>query len=271
MRLFQLLSLLDANVTPDQAKVHLAGWNGTDHPLDVYLAGKFEEWQRWQSKRNFGRKYVVSLIATEKPHRWLFAGVHVSGEPEPKNGGVEYRYPLEELASCTELNGRLIVAFERSGRQSYLDAENWADGLDVAELRPEKLTIQEFPGYRNVHLTKDELSLIVGQGLESWRAALSSVAGVYLIADSATGKLYVGSASGEGGMWQRWAAYAATGHGGNVELRELLRTEGATRADGFRFSILEIADIHESGDDILSRESHWKRVLLSREHGFNSN
>jgi hypothetical protein len=37
------------------------------------------------------------------------------------------------------------------------------------------------------------------------RGALSSVAGVYLISDTLDGRLYVGSASGQGSFWQRWS------------------------------------------------------------------
>ena len=39
----------------------------------------------------------------------------------------------------------------------------------------------------------------------------------------------------------------------------------------FRYSILQIADIHNSEADVLARESHWKRVLVSRDHGWNAN
>ena len=40
------------------SKVHLAVWNGEEDPVDVFLAGDFEEWQSWQSRRNFQRKYI---------------------------------------------------------------------------------------------------------------------------------------------------------------------------------------------------------------------
>jgi len=98
-----------------------------------------------------------------------------------------------------------------------------------------------------------------------------NVAGVYLISDTETGKLYVGSASGEGGLWQRWTSYACDGHGGNIELRKLLADAGPERANKFHHSILEIADLHASREDILCRESHWKDVLMSRSHGLNAN
>jgi hypothetical protein len=127
------------------------------------------------------------------------------------------------------------------------------------------------PGFRVVNLAKADLDLIVAKGLESWRTALSNVAGVYLISDTTTGKLYVGSALGAGGIWQRWCCYANDCHGGNVELKRLIEMEGRQRANAFRFTVLEIADIHASKDDILCRESLWKRVLLTRLHGHNAN
>jgi hypothetical protein len=54
--------------------------------------------------------------------------------------------------------------------------------------------------------------------------------------------------------------------GGNVELKQLIKAEGQNRSSHFRFSVLEIADLHEIRERILRRESHWKSVLLSREH-----
>ena len=74
------------------------------------------------------------------------------------------------------------------------------------------------------------------QGLSSWRDALSAVKGVHVITDNNTGKLYVGSASGDGGIGARWSDYAKTGE---IEL--------------------------------LRRESHWKDVLHSKDHGYNVN
>ena len=62
-----------------------------------------------------------------------------------------------------------------------------------------------------------------------------------------------------------------TSHGGNTELRTLLAEGSFDRAKSFRFSILEIADIHTGDEDVLARESHWKRVLLRRDHGLNRN
>lgn len=271
MRVVDFIGLMDPEVRSERTKVHLVTWNGKEDPLDVYLAGKFDEWQRWQTKRNFERTLVIALIGLPGGQRWLYAGVHDSTGCDWVEDRKLYYYRLLERPLCSEFNGRLVVRFARPGRQSYLNADRWADQLLIESIRPERLTIAEFPGFKGVNLSKVELDVVVTQGLESWRAALSSVAGVYLISDSTSGELYVGSASGEGGIWQRWCQYAATGHGGNVELRQLLQDDSSERAAALRFSILEIADVHASLEEILERESHWKNVLLTRTHGLNAN
>lgn len=271
MRFFDLLGLMEPTITPAEAKVHLATWNGEDNPLDVYLAGNFPEWQRWQTKRNFEKKFVVALIALPAPNKWVFGGAFTPTGREWREKHSSYYYQLIELHTCSEMNGRLIAHFERPGRQSYLNADRWADKILLSHVTEERLRIAEFPGYRAINLSKEELDIITGQAIESWKAALASVAGVYLISDTKSGKLYVGSASGEGGIWQRWLSYSASGHGGNAELIQLLKLEGPSRSSHFRFSVLEIADLHESPNSVLRRETHWKSVLLSREHGFNLN
>lgn len=81
MRVLDMIRLLATDLEPHQTKVHLAGWNGADDPLDVFLAGRFREWQSFQGRRNSEQPFVLSLIQTRQRDRWLFAGVHrVEGE-----------------------------------------------------------------------------------------------------------------------------------------------------------------------------------------------
>src|SRR5690349_8503301 len=56
-------------------KVHLACWNGYEHPIDVYFAGQFQAWQEHQTKRNFGCDHVLSLIDLGQS-RWVFVGIY---------------------------------------------------------------------------------------------------------------------------------------------------------------------------------------------------
>lgn len=270
MNLFDLLGLLDARVTGKRSKVHLACHNGIEDPLRVYFEGKFDEWQSWQNKRNFRLEFVVSLIQLSERDRWLYAGTYAATGFNWQARRKEYRYTLDPLPTCSELGGRLIVDFHRPGRASYLLAETHCQKMTVHEIRPDRMHLQEFPGFKAVDLGWPDLEIVVRQNTTSWRTALSNVAGVYLISDPADGKLYVGCATGEGGIWARWSQYV-DGHGNNIELRKLIAKVGKERARDFRFSILEIADVHASREEIVERENHWKRVLLSRTHGYNAN
>lgn len=170
-----------------------------------------------------------------------------------------------------DLAGRLLVTFDRPGRQSYLLGENWSASLAVSELRPKPLGLKPFPGYAAVKLPWTELRRIVEHHEPTWQSALNAVAGIYVIADQLTGKLYVGSATGEGGIWGRWWAYAQDGHGGNRELQALLRQDPEYAKRHFQYGILEIADKNAT-TYLLERESFWKELLVTRfPFGHNAN
>lgn len=251
----------------DSMKVHLACWNGTDHPLDVYYAGSFQAWQDWQKTPVFRCEHIVSLIDLGKSE-WLFVGVYevLNCRPHPKHP-ENVLYTTRLLPLQDDLIGRVIVLYKRP-RQSFL----WYRPemfLPIVEIRREKMSIAEFPGYNSVAINHASLKIIIRQRIASWHGALANIKGVYLITDNSTGCHYVGKASGQVGIWQRWTPYAETGHGGNVQLRQLLRTNGSDHASHFQYSILEIADNHASEEDIQARESHWMNVLQTRAFGLN--
>lgn len=181
-----------------------------------------------------------------------------------------YNYQLVHLAGFADLAGKAVFSFERPGRQAYLNGETVAPSCRLHEVKPEKIHLADFPGFKSVNVSFSELEIIVRQGIPSWRSALENVAGVYLISDQSDGKLYVGSATGAGGIWSRWCAYL-NGHGDNVRLRKLIDDSGRARAQQFHFSVLEIADTHTKPEEVLKREVHWKEVLVSRLHGHNGN
>jgi GIY-YIG catalytic domain len=270
MKLLKTLQTLYSDLRADACKLHLATWNGQEKPIDVYLQGDFNEWQRFQTQKNFSRSLVVSLIQLSAPNQWLFAGIHRSQGAEWIEQRELYYYDLSEVPETNAFNGRIVVNFERPGRQSYLLAERWQDNLNVSEVKAARLQFEEFPGYRGVHLSYSKLQTLVRTATADWRAALSQVAGVYLIVHVPTGGFYVGSAQGAGGIWQRWSDYAASGHGGNVVLKKLL-SQPSTSAQDFEFAILEVADVDSSQVEILARESHWKQVLKTRSLGMNRN
>lgn len=270
MGLFRLLSAWDPDFEPAKCKVHLAGFNGEEHPLDRYREGRFDEWQSWQNRRNFERQFVVSLISMRQADRWLFAGLH---EKHSRDflGPKKYYYHLQRRPGPNVFDGRLIVNYKRRSRASYLLGEEITEPIEILEIRPEQLRVKEFSTYFEVTLSYQELNVLVQQQDPSWKSALGAVAGIYVIADTNTGKLYVGSASGDGGIWARWCSYVQTGHGQNVELKKLLREKGKDYVRHFQFGILEVADSHASPKNLLERESYWKNLLLTRGYGYNSN
>ena len=93
---------------------------------------------------------------------------------------------------------------------------------------------------------------------------LSAARGVYLLTCPATGRHYVGSATGVDGFWGRWSEYRRSGHGGNVGLF------GVETAP-FSVSILQVAGSGDTETDIITLEQIWKNKLASLAFGFNHN
>lgn len=249
-------------------KIHLAT-GGPPPPLEAFFEGKFKEWQEHQTRRNFPCDMAIGLIELRR-NKWLFAGVYkILGYQ--KKGGKHIEYSTELLSGQDELLGRIVVHHERKGRAAYLKGHPNMEGFYISEILPQKLSVEEFPGYNSVSISFRKLQIIINQNIQSWYGALSNIKGVYLITDNKTGKLYVGSATGDSGIWQRWADYVKSGHGGNKDLKVLLKSEGINYREHFQYAILEIADSHSSDEYIIQRETYWKDVLRTREFGYNSN
>lgn len=271
----EMIKLIDlirlAGIDLVDFKIHcVTGTNPT--PLEAFFDGTFRQWQEHQNQKNFQCEHILSLIHLGGD-RWLFAGVYVVDGVEPGKWKSSpcYQYLTREMGGLDHLTGKAIIEFKKKFRASYLRSTKFVDQLFVVELRNQRMTIGDFPGYNSILLSYRMLQTVVRESNPSWRTAFSSVSGVYLITDTSDGTLYVGSAYGGKGIWQRWAAYAKNGHGGNKELRALLREKSKTHAEHFQFSLLEVCDLNSSDEYILEREAHWKTVLKTREFGLNKN
>lgn len=269
MNLKRFLIAAGVDIDEKTVKIHFASNQGSD-PLLAFYEGHFKEWQEEQTQKNFSQPYVLGLIQLEDKASWLYAGLYRILRVEAGTQ-TAWQYTTEMVPGQDELIGRVVVRYAKSFRNSYPAYETCGESLQIAELKKERASISSFPGYKNVLLKKQELDVVVSQNLESWRAGLSSVSGVYVIVDRSSGKQYVGSAYGESGIWSRWCEYSATGHGNNKELQALLRLEPPGHSSQFQFSILEVCDLSFSKEQVIARESHWKNALCTREHGLNSN
>ncbi len=122
-----------------------------------------------------------------------------------------------------------------------------------------------------IEISFSELEVLVSNDRPDWKTALEHVKGVYLITDTSAPHLYyIGSAYGDQGIWSRWSRYIKTGHGENVELKELVKDLDYCRSH-FRFALLEYLPAYTEDAMVIERETHWKQVLLSREYGLNRN
>jgi len=276
-----LLRTLFPAFDPTDTKVHLAQDNGREHPLDIFHEGTFALWQGDQTKRNFARGHVLSLIDTRRPDLWLFAGLwRRVGEPvlRPELWGAMkglplrnlHVYDLQSVAETEPLTGRLHVYFHKVARGNYRLCETVIDRMHLSSLIEQPQTTPRFTGYRNVRLSMRQLRAIIASSPEDWHTALASVGGIYLLMHR-DGRHYVGSATGAGGFWARWTHYAATGHAGNIRLMDLLLPDPIKTSEEFHFSILETADMNTPRPEVLMRETHWKLVLGARAIGLNAN
>lgn len=263
-------------------KVHFAtGGHGPKEPYNAFLIDGFKEWQEHQTQKNFGRKYVLSLIYYDKDI-WMFGGIYrvLPVAPVPvqnASGWKGWRYQTELTDTCTDLIGRAFFRFKKEFRASYpvleLDPKN---GDPIAEMPlshilDKRVALTDFLGFDSVNIDYKTLKYIISDQILSWKSALSSAKGIYLIVDTQTGKQYVGSAYGDDCIWQRWTAYAQNGHGGNAELKELLKANGEDYKYHFKYSILEICNMNLGNEYIIGRENYWKEVLLTRQFGLNKN
>jgi hypothetical protein len=97
--------------------------------------------------------------------------------------------------------------------------------------------------------------------------------GVYIWNDRKTGKGYIGSATSKtGALWSRLCNYIESGHAGNKKLLDLVGRSGRNYLqDNFSYALLEYWPTRVDDDHVLDRESYWKDVFGTREHGYNSN
>ncbi|NOU00655.1 MAG: GIY-YIG nuclease family protein [Gallionella sp.] len=255
----------------DEYKIHFAVNNGKNEPLDVFVRDP-DEWKGWNSWRggrdDFSRKFIFSLIRYyHKTDKWLFGGIFEVIERNTDG------YSVKLIDLHREYIGRILIHYPgpgARGRAFYL--ENHFNELKVAQIFEKRFEGEAFPGYENVEHGFSQLEAIIKQDKSGWKSALENVKGIYLIVDKSNGMIYVGMASGDSGIWSRWKSYIETGHGGNVDLKELINTKGIGYArEHFQFSILEFRSMNTEDKVISEREQYWKRALQTNKFGYNKN
>ena len=204
---------------------------------------------------------------------FLFGGIYKIEKIFPEKFN-EVGYNLTLLDDFKEYRKRLIIKIKKKVGRTYNRIYNNIDNdliPEVYEISP-SMNLKQFNGYQNVSLTHIELQHIINNTEPSWKLALSSVKAVYVITDIKTGKLYVGSAYGTGGLLNRWNEYINNLTGGNKEFEVLVKEKGENYIkNNFKYSILEIFDTKTKDEYIVERESYWKNVFETKKFGMNRN
>lgn len=267
-------------IDPDEVKLVRHG--NKEIPIyETFLNNieRLEVYQSFQNPNKFGKSKTLAVFAPYYKTTGLFLGMwDIQGYTANSNFTEEtrsllkehnlpddwfnhaVRYDLIRNNILDDLSERLIIEWGAA-------TVAWVQSKDkeVVEIKGKK-SIGDFQSFSLVDLNYQDLKNLIQfpDTNLTWLKALSSVNGVYLIKDKISGKLYVGSAYGDQGIYGRWSAYAKNGHGGNSELKSL---DPST----LQFSILEIVPATTTADGVIECENRWKEKLGTRQFGLNKN
>lgn len=241
-----------------------------DQRQDVYNLYRtdkeaFLNYQKSQGKDVFKNvEYIVSFVGEESDLS-RFIGVYkiIGSEKISEN---RFEYEMVEINDYEDLKERVIIKWTNPiSWHQYIQ-----NLMEVIEIKP-GLHYKQFIDYFDFILNFDELKEIVNNQYSDWKKTLSITKGIYLISDINTGKLYVGSAYGENGIWGRWTDYVkSNGHGNNKTLKELIETEN-DYAKNFTFSILMLLPKTITPNEAIKKETLYKNKLGTNSFGLNNN
>lgn len=272
-----ILHLSDEDIERTRVRFNLN--DGATDPIEEFKRDPDvvnSQWLLWRNDKNMftvGQIAICLVRCLDNKDHWLLTTIrHIDADNGVKNGVA---YEASDLENYKPLFGRVLVSFHKGkGEQGSVRKFGLIkDELEVIEILPDVYDDDHFPGYDKVCLTFDQLSRIIAKALPDWVAALENQKGVYAIVDRGTGKLYIGSATSDnGGLLQRWRAYADNGHGGNTELKKLVDAQGLEYVrQNFQYVLLENYNYTVRDDEVLRREPWWKSALCTREFGYNLN
>lgn len=230
--------------------------DSTDAEILEYTRSQSSDVQRFP--RTPPRFWVV-FIREGGDRARLWAVVENRGEVS--DDGTLRMFDVVVSEHMADLRERLVIGW-RSPRSWWMRAITAATYpvMGIEDTHP-----VPFPGFDRLVLDYAQLQAVMQEHrYASWRTALASVVGIYLITDTRDGRQYVGKAEGAENVRQRWHVYAVNGHGGNLELRGL-------DPSSFRYSLLRVFDPSTPTSVIDAAESHFKIALDTRRHGLNRN
>lgn len=229
------------------------------------------QWLFWRTeKRYFNVGDLAICLIKLRNDQWLLTTIKKVTKELGVTKGVNYKG--QELDEYKALYGRVVLQYHKGHQVQVRKFQGIEDELIVSQILPTVYDGTAFPGYDNICLSYDQLADIIKKEPMDWINALKAQKAVYLITDKATGKLYVGSATGKEMLLERWQNYVDNGHGGNKDLVWLVEEKGFDYIKkNFQYSLLENFNSVVDDGIVLRREAWWKKALQSREYGYNKN
>ncbi len=259
----------------DRIKIKFNQYNGEFDPMDLYKRDPEKvntDWLLWRTQKRYFYENEIAICLLKLSYDiWLLTTVKRITKDYNIKDGVSYE--AEEIGILKQFYGRTIIKYHKYHQTQLRLYNDIYKDLVVSQLLPTSYDGEDFPGYDKVRLTFQQLETIIFRNKRDWIIALENQKAVYLITDTKTGKLYVGSATANNGMLlSRWKNYISNGHGGNVELIKLVEEKGFDYIkDNFQYAILENYNGRVDDGIILERESWWKETLKTRDFGYNIN
>jgi|BioPla2DNA2_1021312.scaffolds.fasta_scaffold11186_2 predicted GIY-YIG superfamily endonuclease len=261
-------------------KIRFCQHNGEADPIELFKRNPNEllGWHYWNSQKYKPGQLAIGVVKMN-PEEWLLFTVgRVIKDLKLPGPGVGFEYETlgfvkEKGIDYSDYYGRVVISYHKKMMSQFPNANTVIDDFIIKEILPSQFTGFDFPGYENVSLSFSELETIINGNYPSYKNALEHQQAVYVITDKNTGKLYVGSAtSKDKQLLARWKGYITTFDNGNTQLRLLYEKEGADYfRKYFQYSIIENFNANVDYDYIIKRESYWKNVLDTRNHGYNKN
>ncbi|MBR7070440.1 MAG: GIY-YIG nuclease family protein [Oxalobacter sp.] len=252
----------------DEIKVKFNSFNGYDNPLETYLKdpdGQNERWTAWRGKSgDFKIGWKAIILMHMRNDLWLLTSIReITGDTGIPESNA---YSSIEIPEYKKYYGRIVIRAGKLFRKTTVWYETVLNDMEVYEILPEQYSGRLFPGVTEIRINLKEVINLDKFRRTDWIIPLENQKGIYLITDTKTNKKYVGSASGNEGLWQRWLSYVySKGSGGNIGLEELLKDNPEYGIENFEIAVLETFGSGTDNDTILRRENWWKETLKTRQ------
>ena len=275
-----ILNLTAAEINNSRIELNMTEGSGGIAYIDKWLAlGQDEKdngitdcsyWGWYGNKKNFNIGQTVFSFIKMSYDEWLFISA-----AEIVDVPVGSRAKVKIIKRLVPLFGRLVMKYKKGNTYAryVFRMKKVIGNCTIKEILPCQYSGERFEGYDRVHLPFRELADVFnGKIMPTYYEALKKVTGIYCLTDTKNGKLYIGSATGEEGVAQRWGNYLDSKHGGNKKLIALYNEKGSDYFEEyFTYTLIEYFGLSYDPEKVGEREQYWKKCFNTIKNGYNDN